>query len=469
MSASWLEELAELLKTPPSRLLAIGLDETVVERLGATSAVAVETWPQPVIDGAAGDRSKGDRSEGDTAGFDRVVWRADEAPSVVSAGTLALLCAERCRGYLVLPKRARRQAILNLSAAGLAVHDEAEGSGTANGEWVIIVFRPTDFVIRSYEPGDEDDILKMFKPSFHVERSAAHWRWKFEKQPFGSHAITVARSSDGELAAHYAGYPVPFERFESRNRSRSFVGLQIGDTMTLPKFRSIGRGPTSLLGRAARHFYAAYCEDNVAFNFGFNTGNIQRFSRRFVRAHLVEKVGYWVRPDGLPPESGRAYKIQKVRQLDPSWDRFYCRVGPAYGLLVRRDSRWLRWRYLECPDTPAFLVLAARRWRRLVGWSVFRRHGDTLRWCDALFDPKHVESAWPLLREALQAPEMDGVARVEAWFPPRPEWWRRELVALGFEPAAQPDDLAVMTVPFKEASDALLLDWYYTMGDGDLA
>lgn len=454
MSSTWLEALTGRIKNPPSRLLVIGSDDGVAERFDAASKIRLDTWPAADFNENA---------------FDRILWQTDEAASVQAARDLALVCAERCRGFLILPRHARRRAILNLSAAGFAVHDEESGFEPSYGEWTLVVFRPTTFAVRSYEAGDEDDILRMFKPSFHAERSEAHWRWKFVDQPFGDRAVTIARSANGELAAHYAGYAVPFEQFETRRRSRSLVGLQIGDTMTLPKFRTVGRGPTSLLGRAARHFYAANCEDKVAFNFGFNTGNIQKFSRRFVRAELVENVGYWVRPDGLPPESTRSYQVRRAGELDRSWDRFFRRVGFAYGLLVRRDARWLRWRYLECPDTPPFVILAARRWGRLVGWCVFRRHGDTMRWCDALIDPKHVESAWSLLRAAFQLPEMEGVTSVEAWFPPRPEWWRRELVALGFERTEQPDDLAVMTVPFKEASPSLLRDWYYTMGDGDLA
>lgn len=463
MSKPWLDKLQQRVKTPPKRLLAVGFDEPLGPLLGAVEHLSIDRLA--AIDGDAVD--------GD--GFDWIVLHVPDDGLSEDLSKIAAVCAERARVAWILPHEGRRDAILALSQAGFAVQDEASGEDPENsksGRWALVLTRPTDFIVRAFEAGDEIDILTMFKPSFHVERSEAHWRWKFEDQPFGSHLITVARAPSGELAAHYAGYPVIFESFETEGRrpkSRTFVGLQIGDTMTLPKFRTVGRGPTSLLGRAVRHFFAAYCEDQVAFNFGFNTGNIQKFSRRFVRAELVEKLGYWVRPEGVPPESSRTYRVERVEETGPAWDRFFRKVGPSYGLLVRRDSRWLRWRYLDCPDEPPFLVLAARRWGRLVGWSVFRRHKDSLRWCDALFDQRHVEASWALLRAAVEAPEMQGIQGIEAWFPTRPEWWRRQLIALGFEPAEQPDNLAVMTVPFEMDSGTLLKDWYYTMGDGDLA
>ena len=46
--------------------------------------------------------------------------------------------------------------------------------------------------------------------------------------------------------------------------------------------RHVGRGPTSILGRTALHFYETFCEGKVAFNYGFNVANIQRFSLKFL-------------------------------------------------------------------------------------------------------------------------------------------------------------------------------------------
>lgn len=451
-----LTELRSLTRRRPARLLAIGVSGS--ESLDADELRVSSGLPDP-------------QSFSDP--FNLIVWQLHTTFKESELRTVSSLLAERSRLVLVVRPDQRRETILGLSRQGFAIHDERHLS---DGSAQLVIARHTDFLVRSYEEGDEDDILRMFKPSFHVERSMAHWRWKFENQPFGTRQITIARAPDGRLAAHYAGYPMVFARFgENGHNNRHplpelWTALQIGDTMTLPQFRNVGRGPTSLLGRCVRHYFATHCDGRIDFNFGFNTGNIQKFNRRFVDgAAVIEEVGYWIRPVGSPPVS-RTYRIFSPKRLDERWDRFFDRVGPHYGFLVQRNAEWLRWRYRQCPDEPPFLILAARSWGRLVGWGVFRRHGNRMRWCDALFDPRHLKASWPLLKVAMQHPSMAGVESIEAWFPSRPEWWRRQLVALGFEPAKQPDHLALIAAPFRrpDATEALA-NLYYTMGDGDLA
>ena len=53
------------------------------------------------------------------------------------------------------------------------------------------------------------------------------------------------------------------------------------------------------------------------------------------------------------------------------------------GVRYRLGRGNLRWRYLQCPDV-SYLFLALRRWRKLVGWSVFRMVEGKLLWVDGL-------------------------------------------------------------------------------------
>ena len=441
-------------KRRPAKLLVVGVP---VESLDAGEIRAADTVPDDPRDAGS---------------FALVIYRTTGPALESELSKIADLMAERSRLILAIPATARRDSILHLSRRGFAVHDER---AVSDGDLHMITARSTDFVVRPFEEGDERDILRMFKPSFHVERSLDHWRWKYVNQPYGAHHITVARAPNGELAAHYAGYPVTFSHFQAGGkhaREERWQALQIGDTMTHPQYRGVGRAHTGLLGRCIRHFFANHCDEGrIGFNFGVNTGNIQKLTRRLVGVEPVERVGYWIRPIVRPNEVDRSYRIIKPKTVDRRWDRFFSKVGPHYRFLVRRDAQWLQWRYLQCPDDPPFLLLAARRWGRIVGWGVFRRDEDRLRWCDALFDPRHVEATWSMLQAAIDDPSMEGTQRVEAWFPSRPEWWRRQLVELGFEPAQQPDDLAWIAAAFgcEHALDLLQNQYYYTMGDSDLA
>ncbi len=326
------------------------------------------------------------------------------------------------------------------------------------------------FTVREYRDGDEEAILDLFARSFpHAPRSPEHFRWKYGDQPFGSGRISLTFDDEQRLVGHYCGYPVPF-----RIDGRDVLAHQIGDTMTDPSIRHIGRGPTSILGRTALDFYARFCEEQVAFNYGFNVANIQKFSLRFLRSDRVEPVTYRVRDlrvRALAPLAGferwlRGYRLELVRSVTPEWDELFERAAPAYRFLVRRDARYVRWRYLDCPDV-SYHVVAVRKWRRLVGWIAYRLQENRFLWGDALFDPAFTDAAEVVLRHVVTLYPVD---RIEGWFPPRPQWFDAVLRDLDFETRPEPQDLSVMCVPFTlpDAVERMRASLYYTWGDGDL-
>jgi hypothetical protein len=341
----------------------------------------------------------------------------------------------------------------------------------------LIESRVDDHLVRSYREGDEAAILALFAASFTPPRGHDHWRWKYRDNPFGTLAISCAFAPSGELVAHYAAYPVRFRR--SRRRSgETLLCHQVGDTMTDRHYRHVGRGRTSLLGRASRHFYATRCDGRVAFNYGFNTGNIQRFSQLFVGARKVWDVELRrSTAGGLALDAQRRfrrYRASRVDRLDAAFDDFFERVAPHHGLLVERRRPYLEWRYLRCPDR-RYHLLRVDQGSRLVGWGVFRLDGDRLLWGDALFDPEHSGAVSALLREALAIFDAaPGTAasddrRVEGWFSRHPPWWSEELERLGFASASEPQGLGMVFVPFLECPDQELATGYYlAMGDSDL-
>ena len=133
---------------------------------------------------------------------------------------------------------------------------------------------------------------------------------------------------------------------------------------------------------------------------------------------------------------------------------------------MRRDAQYLNWRYFQCPDVP-YVVVAIRKWRRLVGWLVFRIRDRRLTIGDILIDARHLNALDIALRHLSHVYPVDVI---EGWFPPRPLWLDGVLTAAGFEIAPEPQDLSVMCVPF-ESSDAvqkMRRGLCYSMGDSDL-
>jgi hypothetical protein len=327
---------------------------------------------------------------------------------------------------------------------------------------------PQRFSTRAYQTGDEPAILDLFERSFHIVRTSEQWRWKFQDNPWGRERISLTFDEE-RLVGHYAGYPVPFV-----TPGGSFLANHIGDTMTDPSIRHVGRGPTSVLGRTALHFYEHFCEGTVAFNYGFNVANIQKFSLRFLRSDRVEPVCYRVRDlrDRPLPKMrrverwARGISLELVKRTSSEWDALFDRLSPQYGFLSSRDSRYVTWRYLLCPD-PAYSVVGLRKWGRLVGWIVFRLRDDRFSLGDMLIDSDHADVLEAALRH-LSA--LFPTSVIEAWCPPRPSWLDRYLRELGFENRPEPQDLSLMCVPFqrRDATEAMRAELFYTMGDSDL-
>ena len=416
----------------------------------------------------------------ETPRVDAVLWHAQN-PDVDAGAAVARLCQQlsddgrvivvapqpedapavsRRQGSLPSRHQTRlREIVWRLSEAGFAIRKDQNEAG-----WKILVARRDPFVVRSYRVGDEAAIQSLFRTSFHLDRGLDHWRWKYADNPWGGPKISLAAASHGQLVAHYGGYPLPIWRDR-----RTFLAFQIGDTMTDPEVRDAGRGKASLLARTVRHFFSVHRDGTFGIFYGFNTGPIQRFCRWFIGGSQDRPVRYLVRDlEPAPAWKSKGYRIERVEAVGPAWDRLFRRVASSYRFLVRRDARYLDWRYLKRPDA-RYVILAARRFGRLVGWSVFLRRDDHLAWGDALFDPRHGQAAEPILAAALAEPDLAGARRIDAWFSGGPPSWDEQLVKLGFVARPEPQGLGMIALADTEpeAFDRLS-EMYTTMGDGDL-
>ena len=99
--------------------------------------------------------------------------------------------------------------------------------------------QPSSIIVRSYCPGDEDKILKTFNAVFNTARSREHWHWKFNRNPFGGPYVSIAWDNS-RLVSHYTAYPVPVWLDD-----QEYLTYQVGDTLTLPAYRGVGRGERS--------------------------------------------------------------------------------------------------------------------------------------------------------------------------------------------------------------------------------
>ena len=320
-------------------------------------------------------------------------------------------------------------------------------------------------VVRPWQPGDEHAIVDLFTRAFHVPRTVEQWRWRFVDDPFGRERISVAFDGD-RLVGHYAGYVVPFVLGD-----RELMAHQIADVMTDISARHIGRGPTAVLGRVVSHFFETFCENRIAFNYGFTAGTHHEFTIRFLRSERVAPVAYRVLRRRLSPVRRlsrwmRGYQLELVKTFGAEFDAFFRRVAPAYRFLVRRDSQYLRWRYAASPDVP-YVAVAIRKWGQLAGWVVYRVRPDRLWLGDALFDPKHVGAIDVAVRHIAS---VHGADIIDGWFPKHPSFMDQALGQLGFEEEEEPQKLSLMCNAFTmpDAAAKMRESLYYTSGDSDL-
>lgn len=465
-----LREIARYVR-PASRVAEAGAGGAA---RALTGGEAVASWAS--VDGFLASGAAGfDALAVPRRAIDRA--RAEALAARLDGRALLVVDCSLDTGRRILDDPSMAELVTTLTEARWSLLAPSRWLAPPGSDRLFVVARPDLWTIRGYRPGDESAIRSLFATSFGHARAEAWWRWEFEENPHGRHAISLAFDPEGELVAQYAAYPVPL-----RSVDATLDGLhahQIGDVMTAFSVRGVGRGHTSLLVRTARHFFATRCAGTVAFNYGFLTGSHRALSSSFVESALVEPVPFRRAEIGalrLPRGLTRAattllggYRVEPVEAIDEEWDRFLDAAVPAYRLLVRRDARYLRWRYFGHPEL-RYAVFALRSRGKLAGWGVFRRQGDALVWGDALFAPEHARGAALLLEQALGSTTGAGATRVEGWFPSRPAHFARALDAIGLPLVPEPHDLTVMCTPFRagDAAARIARDLYYSFGDSDL-
>ena len=342
----------------------------------------------------------------------------------------------------------------------------------------LVVARKDKVFLRTYRDGDELNILPMFQNVFNTRRSMAHWKWKFRNNPFGNRKIALAVTEEGTIAAHFCGYAVPFFSCMG-GKSRNILSLQGGDTMTHPQFRQMGLGSTSVLTRSATYFFNKFCVDHMPFMYGYNTGHIKKFGERFLGYRYLSPIPYHVLEVGKRKRVKGNFPltlvkrlpcltVKEVTRMEDDFDHLFNRASRSYGVLVKKNAAYLKWRYLDCPDKTHYFF-AVRFLRRLVGWGVFSLQKDVLIWGDALFEKNYAWTVTAMIDHLLKE-HFPHVKRIEGWFSKTPHWWSRALAKEGFKLTGDPQDLAAGIIFFDNTLTLSLVDrhLYYTMGDSDL-
>ena len=164
-------------------------------------------------------------------------------------------------------------------------------------------------------------------------------------------------------------------------------------------------------------------------------------------------------------------EVEVVRRFDARIDRLWQRLGEQFGLAVRRDARYLNWKFIEPPHVRYTVALLCRG-EEVDGYVVYRHlrepQGRVTQIVDLLAAPGDERGLKTLARwvdREARAADSDKIRcyATHASF-------RRALRRSGYFVVKSGIDLTVkvnaVPVPkgFYDSPDA----WHFTLGDGDL-
>ncbi len=314
----------------------------------------------------------------------------------------------------------------------------------------------SDWIIRPYQPGDEADLVDLFRRVFGRSITTAHWQWKLKQLPSPVENVWLAVHAAKPIF-QYAGIPL---------RYRVLTGERIGmvsvDTMTAPEFQRRG-----LLTQVGHQAYDSWQAAGVPFVIGLPNqrwgsranalGWIDLFPLQWLvrplrpeallarrlkmhpLTHLTLIASAWNRAWTRRLQHDTSIKIRSVTQAGPEFDQLWCLLEDDVPISLVRDSAWVNWRYLNAPAFDYHVALAERSGHP-TGYVVYRWDADLDRRvgviAEVLAPRSEARTRDELIRAALIALQTAGAELVVALAVPGTALWQTFRRA-GFWPRAQ--------------------------------
>ncbi len=231
--------------------------------------------------------------------------------------------------------------------------------------------------VRTWQPGDEQQILATFNLVFRhecgagfVDRDPAHWHWQFRENPAGTQVL-LAVDGDGRVAAQYAAVP---QTADTPFGPLRFV--HVVDSMTHPDWRQ-GLQREGLFTLLGRRFTADHGEHGNEVGYGFPVRIAERIGARLLDYHLLRPIDYLLRAcSEPPPASPAALRVVAADTFPREVDALQRRCVPKAPCAVRRDQRYLQWRYVHAPHRDRYVRLLAWAGEELRGVMVLATHHE---------------------------------------------------------------------------------------------
>ncbi len=260
------------------------------------------------------------------------------------------------------------------------------------GEKGVLIMGENSYRVRRFQSGDRDILTSLVGKVWDedaVERLKTLWKWKYDDNP---HNGPVGHNS---IVLEYGGEPVGFIGYvgglikvddevvplawgsdlfvDPQHRGRGWLVLKyiteesekICAGSSIPEkiyqiYKRLGGTDAATLVSCKRVLHGRNFLQ--ARNLGWFKVTIGRLTLRIAGAAL--RMVRW-RP-GM-----RRVTVEMVDSFDQRFDNLWDRLSPQFGLISVRDSRFLNWRFRDCP-TRKYETFAATVQGQLRGYVVVR-------------------------------------------------------------------------------------------------
>lgn len=311
--------------------------------------------------------------------------------------------------------------------------------------------------IRPYHPGDEGEILKLFYKSFNNTMSLEFWNWQFRDNPVAMPMVYLAWNGD-RLAAHYAVSPVSLSILGETH----LTALSMG-TMTHPDYR--GRG---LFVTLANNLYMSLAAQGYLMVWGFPNDKSHRcFIRDLDWQEVYEIPMFHLNMNTLNSDLSVSAKIIELDNFDESFDLLWEKVKKYHNIIVKRDSKYLNWRFRLKPQSN-YRIFGYIEGNQLLGYAIFKQYQTEVDIVDILAIQEE-KIGIELVLAVLDFCRGNNINGVNSWVPVH-DPLHLDLEKLGFcntHPVTYMG--AYLLKQFYEISDITnVKNWHFMMSDSDV-
>ena len=241
-----------------------------------------------------------------------------------------------------------------------------------------------------YKDGDEEIINPLLNEVYKINRDLSYWKWEFKQNPHGFKTILAMDGS--RIIGHLAS----INREIKVGGSENLASLEV-EGITHPEYQrqgifiSLGKKLLSDLKMEKVSIVCGFPNENalpghrklecielLTLHVMIRPVNFRRVSERMVPNRFIGmlfsmmgRVSFKLFYRQKRTMMERDVKIRTINHFDSRFDDFWEKVKTDYNIVLKRDSKYLNWRYVQCPNKH-YRIYVAEENKKILAWAVVR-------------------------------------------------------------------------------------------------